>query len=111
AFDDGITDAAAAERFLVHYLFALTHLSDNIPLPARQIRLLPDEEAVVIKETFNLYTSATANYSSIVDRFAARVAADPTAIAIQTGASRLTYRELGQRSDDLARDLVLTRGL
>lgn len=67
--------------------------------------LLTDDQRASVVDDFNDTDREYPRDSSVIDLFAARVEAEPSAIAVQEADAVLTYAELQERVDRLAREL------
>ena len=74
-----------------------------------ELRLLPDAERELVLHTWNS-TEVARTDATIPDLFAEQVAALPDAVAVVSGDRRMTYRELDERSSQLAHHLA-ARGI
>jgi aspartate racemase len=83
----------------------LGEAADHAEQPVGRLRLLaPQHERQVLDEWAG--TVEEAGLPSLLDLFAERVAAAPDALAVVSGADRLSYAELDARSEELARELA-----
>ncbi|WP_346780017.1 AMP-binding protein, partial [Streptomyces sp. S3(2020)] len=83
----------------------VTEVTADPQRPLSRTDLLgPAERAVLL--TRGTGRELTAEPASLTDRFEARAAATPDATAVVCGATSLSYRELDQRADRLARHLL-----
>lgn len=99
-------DEATIARLLGHYQ---TLLTAAVADPARSVAELPVLTAPERRQLLQEWNGGTAPYprdATIVDAFREHVLSEPDAIATFGPATRLTYRELDERSNRLARYLV-----
>ncbi|MYU05335.1 amino acid adenylation domain-containing protein [Streptomyces sp. SID8366] len=99
-YDAGTIEAAAAR--LTRLLDAAAGTPD---LPAGELDMLGDEERRRLLVTWNGETTHRAG-ASLPEAFAARVAREPDAPAVVMGGRSLSYTELDERTDRLARRLL-----
>ncbi|WP_153812724.1 non-ribosomal peptide synthetase [Streptomyces sp. SUK 48] len=99
-YDAGTVEAAAAR--LTRLLDAAAGTPD---LPAGGLDMLGDEERRRLLVTWNGETTPRAG-ASLPEAFAARVAREPDAPAVVMGERSLSYAELDERTDRLARRLL-----
>ncbi|MER6623335.1 non-ribosomal peptide synthase/polyketide synthase [Streptomyces sp. NPDC000931] len=83
----------------------LTAATEDPRRPISSIGLLDDEERQLVLERWN-DTTVEAAPASVPARFAAQAARTPDAVAVSDGERQLTYRELDEASDRLARRLA-----
>ncbi|RJO70987.1 non-ribosomal peptide synthetase [Nocardia panacis] len=76
--------------------------------PAAAIPVTTDDERELVLRTWNA-TATVPQRGTLVSLFADRAAGCPDAVALEFGAQSLTYRELDQRANQLAR-LLVARG-
>ncbi|GLF99914.1 non-ribosomal peptide synthetase [Streptomyces yaizuensis] len=99
-------DAGGTGRLLLTCVEALvTALEQDPGAPLLTVGVLDPAARTRILTRWN-DTAAPAAGLSVPQAFAARVAADPDAVAVAGDGVRLTYRELDARSDRLARALL-----
>ena len=98
----------AVERFAAHYARVLSGCLAAPDLPIAQLPLLSEQEHQRVVEEWN---AAAAHYPAercLHAWFEEQAARTPTATAVDGGGDRLTYAELNQQANQLARQL---RGL
>ncbi|MFE5871458.1 amino acid adenylation domain-containing protein [Streptomyces roseifaciens] len=100
-----VFDRAAAQRIADRFLHLLTLFADAPETPlARLDLLLPDESRSLAGE-WNA-TDRPVPGGTLVTRFAEQLAATPDATAVVYEDHELTYRQLDEQSDGLARELA-----
>ncbi|MGW1606234.1 amino acid adenylation domain-containing protein, partial [Streptomyces eurythermus] len=104
-YDPGLFDAATAERMAEYLTVLLTHLPAGAHRPPARLPLLaPDRRAQVLRAWND--TATDLPDTTVAALFAAQVRRTPGAVALDTGDTRLTYRELDDRADELAARLA-----
>ncbi|MFG1829992.1 amino acid adenylation domain-containing protein [Micromonospora chersina] len=96
--------AALLETALDGLVTALADAPET-PLPAVPVLDAGDRRRVLVEWND---TAADLGAETVLARFAARVAADPDAVAVVSGADRVSYRELDERANRLAHHLRST---
>ncbi|MGW3774227.1 amino acid adenylation domain-containing protein [Actinomadura verrucosospora] len=93
-------------RHLDRYIRFLGALADVDPAtPLREIGLLDDAERALVLEEWN-DTAVPAPPAVVPELFEAQAARTPDAPAVTRGGTTLTYRELNERANRLARHLI-----
>ncbi|GAA5152499.1 hypothetical protein GCM10023321_21320 [Pseudonocardia eucalypti] len=93
-----VVGAARAGELLDGFVRVLELMAADPEAPAASLDPLP---AVVAREPVEFHTADT-----LASRFASQAARTPDAVAVVAGPDRLSYRELDQRADALARRLA-----
>jgi len=93
------------ERFIGHFETLLAAAADN---PAARLWQLPLLRAAEQRQLLLNWNATNASYpqATLPDLFAAVVAAQPEAVAVEHGGERLSYTELDSRANQLARYLA-----
>jgi amino acid adenylation domain-containing protein len=99
-------ERATAARMLgwLTTLLAAAVLAPDHPL--QDLPLLPTEEATRLAVAWNATRSEYPRDASVPTLFSLQAAATPDAVALELGATRLTYAELETRSNRLAHHLI-----
>lgn len=98
-------DEAMIQRMSMHYVNILEQMIWNYNLPITQIDLLTKEEEKQLSIEFNSTTADYPNFAMIHELFENQVKKTPDHVAAVYGNSRVTYRQLNERSNQLARKL------
>jgi amino acid adenylation domain-containing protein len=93
------------ERFAGHFIRALDSATGNVERPVRDIEILTEAERRRILVEWNDTHTAPLPARRIHELFEAQVERAPDATAVVFGEARLTYRELDERANRLARYL------
>ena len=93
------------ERFAGHFIRALDDATANVERPVRDIEILTEAERRRILVEWNDTRTAPLPARCIHELFEAQVERTPAATAVVFGDERLTYRELDERANRLARYL------
>ncbi len=104
-YNTDLFDQSSMDRLLEHYL---TLLEEVVRDPARSIKALPimrDWEREFIIRVLHSGTAAPAEVLPLLSRFDGQVAARPQAAAVEFDGEQLSYAELDQRAERLARHL------
>ncbi|MCQ9637621.1 amino acid adenylation domain-containing protein [Chryseobacterium sp. WG23] len=89
------------QLFASRFLYILEQCSYNPEAQLKNIQVLPSEELSLLEQYSNnkeIYTSE----DTVISMFAAKVAAQPDAVAVIAGEKRFTYSKLAALSDALA---------
>jgi amino acid adenylation domain-containing protein len=105
-YNAGLYLQPSIERLLRHFVNILSAISADPTLPIAAIPIVDANEHHHLVVECNDTTAAYPRDLTFPDLFARQAAETPGAIAIVAGAQSLTYRELEQRSDALARQLI-----
>jgi amino acid adenylation domain-containing protein len=105
-YNNGLYLPASIERLLQHFINILSAISADPTLPIAAIPILDANERHHLVVECNDTVAAYPRDLTFPDLFARQAAETPGAIAIVAGAQSLTYRELEQCSDALARQLI-----
>ncbi|HET6230713.1 MAG TPA: amino acid adenylation domain-containing protein [Longimicrobiaceae bacterium] len=98
-------DAATAERIAGHFATVLAAVTEDADAPLSRVSLLAGDERTRVLEDWNATATDYPRAASIHALFAAQAAATPDALAIEFGASHLSYAELDALSSRLATHL------
>ena len=90
------------ERMIGHYTNLLGAIVSSPEEQAGRLNILSGEEEEMLRVQFNNTTADYPKEKSIVDLFVAQAALNPESIAIVFEREKLTYRELDERSNQLA---------
>jgi amino acid adenylation domain-containing protein/non-ribosomal peptide synthase protein (TIGR01720 family) len=90
-------------RMIGHYVRLLTQLAENPAQPYSQINLLSSGEYSQIVEQWNRTEKPYRQEATLHELFYEQVARSSESVALVYGDSRLSYGELNQRSNQLAR--------
>ncbi len=97
-------DATTIDRLIGHLNTILKAVSAQPELRVSELPLLTDEEALLLRE----WNETTRSYDRrcIDELFSEQAARTPDAIAVVSGAARITYAELDRGSNQLAHELA-----
>ncbi|PPK63652.1 non-ribosomal peptide synthetase [Actinokineospora auranticolor] len=96
-----VVDAATATRIAERLVTALTAFTADASVPVRALDLQSDVERAAVRAAERGPVLAVPE-TSVLDTFAAAVAADPHGLAVTDGTRALTFAELDERADHLA---------
>ena len=96
---------ATAERLTQHFLQILHAVSANSDIRLADIDILSDAEKMQLLDEFNQTGAAFPQDQTIHGLFEDQVQSTPERIAASCGEERLTYRQLNERANSLARNL------
>lgn len=102
---EGLFDAVVVQRMAKHFLNILEAMISNFDLLLSEIDILTEDEERQIKFEFNDTTVKYPKNVTIHELFEQQVDKVPEHIAAICGNEKLTYRELNERSNQLARIL------
>lgn len=95
----------SAERILQHYLAVLTQLTENCEQLLSDIKVLTPAEECQILDDFNDTDADYPRNKTIVELFEEQVVKTPMRTAVSCEDRQLTYLELNERANQLARKL------
>ncbi|MDV6293932.1 non-ribosomal peptide synthase/polyketide synthase [Rhodococcus aetherivorans] len=99
-------DESTVRSFVDRFLRVLEAVSSDVSLPVGRIEILAADERAWILESSNDSAHPMDESATLASLFEAQVVATPDAVAVEFGADRLTYEQLGQRVFRLARVLT-----
>ncbi|MDG2156241.1 MAG: non-ribosomal peptide synthase/polyketide synthase, partial [Gammaproteobacteria bacterium] len=99
-------DEATIERMASHFDAILAAVVDNPDLRADQIPLLTDDERNTILNDWNDTTVDYPQNETLVSLFEKQVDSSPDAIAVEYHGQQLSYKQLDQRANQLAHELL-----
>jgi amino acid adenylation domain-containing protein len=105
-YDASRLDPEQAQRILGYYGRALASLAELPEAPFLDACLLVETEQEQLLREWNPTGSDAADNACLHELFAVRAATIPDAVAVVFEERRLTYRELDERSNQLARHLL-----
>lgn len=106
ASPSGLWQESTLAAWLEHLQVLLDAAARNPELPVNQLPLWDESSARVFYEALNRTATAFPGEPSVTSRFAAQAKRRPDATAVVSAGRGYTYRELDERSTDLARQLV-----
>ncbi|MBG6133776.1 amino acid adenylation domain-containing protein, partial [Aquimarina sp. EL_43] len=101
-----LLDKDTVARMLVHYKELLNSIVKDITLPIHSLSMVTDQEREELLYKFNDTVVAYPQDKSIIDLFKQQVEKTPDAIAIIFENDKLSFKELDDRSNQLAHYLV-----
>ncbi|MBC3990751.1 non-ribosomal peptide synthase/polyketide synthase [Streptomyces sp. AC563] len=104
-YDARLFDAGTAERIGEYLTVLLDGMAEGADRPPARLSPLGADRRRQVVEEWN-DTRAPVPETTVTDLFAARALRTPDAAALDTGGAVVTYRELAERADALARHLV-----
>jgi surfactin family lipopeptide synthetase C len=104
-FDRTRFSEPAAARLVRHFETLLDGMASTPDATLGELPVLPPEERSLVLGEWQR-TSPVDGRRTLPEVFAERVAYDPHAVAVECGEESLTYRELDERANRLARHLV-----
>ena len=104
-FNCDLYDRATAERWMGYYETLLRAVVQGANQTISDLPLLAESERRILLEDWNDTGTDFSSASCIHQLFEATVARKPDEIALEFESERLTYRELNERADQLARRL------
>jgi amino acid adenylation domain-containing protein len=103
-YNTDLFEAVTIERMIGHYSLLLNGMISAPHAPILSIEILSPEERRMLLEDFN-GTAEPLPEKTVIGLFEERVERMPNATAVQYGEDALSYMELNQRSNQLARRL------
>lgn len=105
-FNSDIFDDTRQQWFRDHFLHLLDSLIEDRQQPVSRIDLLAPAEHKQLVEAFNQTAAPFPQAQTVVELFEAQAAQTPDAVAVTEGQRTLTYADLDQQSNVLARHLI-----
>ncbi len=94
------------ERFVDRLFFILRQFEGNLEMPMCDISIVSEPEQKLLLSDFNGTNVVYNNNQTVVDMFCAQVAKTPDALALVFENKQISYKELDDRSNQLARHLL-----
>ncbi|WP_327071270.1 non-ribosomal peptide synthase/polyketide synthase [Kitasatospora sp. NBC_01302] len=104
-YDPELFDAATVRRLAGHLTVLLGGMPENAQLAPKNVPLLTAEARAQVLHGWN-DTGTELPERSVAELFAEQVRRTPEAVALEAGRQRLSYRELDDRAEALARRLL-----
>ncbi|NPC47683.1 amino acid adenylation domain-containing protein [Corallococcus sp. AB032C] len=104
-YSTDLFERSTAERLLGHYLTLLEGIVAQPDLPISRLPLLPSAERQRVLKDWNDTAVTHPKDATLTSLIEAQVARTPDAVALEFEGSRLTYRELDARANQLAHAL------
>ncbi len=105
-YNTELFDEHAVRRMCGHFQTLVEHAVNNPDCPVTDLEILTDEEKELIFHRFNDTRADFPEEKTIVDIFSEQVSRSPREIAVYFGQQKLSYRELDEKTDALARELI-----
>ncbi|WP_046744448.1 non-ribosomal peptide synthetase [Kordia zhangzhouensis] len=105
-YNSDIYEKEMIERMMQHYKQLLQALLTQSALPISDAEYLSQEEKVILAEEFNNNKAVYPTNQTIVDAFQAQAKKTPNNIALVFENRQLTYKELDEKSNQLAHFLL-----
>jgi len=102
-YDTDLFDEATIQRFAGHYQRLLEAALQTPDVPLSELSFIGEDEAARLLQPAGTVADAGCTLHSLVDAAASR---NPQAVAIRAAGDDLSYQELRQQSDDIARRLI-----
>ena len=106
SFATDLFDAATAESFARYLVQLLAAMAADPAQPVSALAILPPRERRRILVEWNASACDTGPFANAHDHVAAQILRTPDAVAVRHDGRCLTYRELGQRANAVARRLL-----
>jgi amino acid adenylation domain-containing protein len=104
-YNTDLFDQSTIARWLGHYRNLLLAAASEPEKPVDDLPLMTQSEMASVLAAWNPKLSDCRIDSTIHEIFESQAAQTPDAVAVVSGAERMTYRELNERSNQLARTL------
>ncbi|WP_298734509.1 non-ribosomal peptide synthetase [uncultured Chitinophaga sp.] len=101
-FNAGRYEEDAMAALAIHFYHVIEQFATSGNKPLNQVSFLPAAERTQILDVFNATTVAYAPDTTVLDLFRERVAEQPDQVAVRYQDAQLSYRELDERSGQLA---------
>ncbi|MGB3464631.1 MAG: amino acid adenylation domain-containing protein, partial [Cyclobacteriaceae bacterium] len=109
-YSDTLFDESTIVRFATYFKEITKAITSDAAIELSQIDVLSSEERFELLETFNDTKVAYPSGETVVSLFRFRAKLSPDHIAVSFGDERLSYAEIDERSDGLAK-LLRTKGI
>ena len=106
-YSTDIFDLSNIQRFSRHFQRILGSILDNPGMKVDELEYLSPEEIDLITKTWNSHSEACDSCDCLHHLFERRVKEQPGALAVVMGDRRLTYEELNEEAEQLAKHLRL----
>ena len=103
-------DKATIDRMLLHYQELLVSIARNITQPISNLSMLTTKEENQLLYEFNATNVAYPQDKTLIDLFTEQVKQTPAGIAVVYEDEKISYKELDQRSNQLAHYLLSING-
>lgn len=104
-YNTDLFKAETIKRMIERLKFLVEGLISNPSQPISTIPLVSESERELLLNQWKVTASSVPAKASFIELFEARVEATPDALAVVDGREKLSYRELNQRANRLARQL------
>ena len=105
SFECARFEAASIRRMLVHFQTLLERIVEDPARLVSSLSCLPESERKEVLEEWNATEAEYPRDKTVHELFEAQVALTPEAVAVVFGSERVSYRELNDRANRLARYL------
>ena len=106
-YNTDLLELSSIKRLIIHYTTLLENIAADPSRPLSQIPMITESEREQVLAGWNQTAIQYPRELCIHELFAQQVARTPNAIALEFGEKRLTYRELNEAADKLARQLIV----
>ncbi|MBB6023382.1 amino acid adenylation domain-containing protein [Paenibacillus sp. JGP012] len=103
-YNTDLFDESSIERIMNHYSHLLDHLAMDLDVKVSRVSIIPDEEKSLILDVWN-NTNVDYPKSNVIDMIEAQAARTPESVAVQFRKHSLTYNELNNWTNRVARFL------
>ncbi len=110
-YNSDIFDTGTARRYLAYYDRLLDSIIDNPRAKLKELEMLPPAERELLATGFGVRVAAYPRESTMADVFCAQALATPENIAVVWEDRSLTYRDLDERANSVARYLATECGI
>ena len=104
-YNSGLFKEETMERMSNHFIYLLKQITTNPEADIFELELIKDKEESLILDQFNDTEMAIDYERTIYDLFEEQVAENPDQVGIVDKDNNLTYREINQKANQLARSL------
>ena len=97
------------QRIITHFEVLLTAVIRNTDQPVSQLQLMPEQEINLLRSWNNTDRDYSGKEQTLADLLETQVQTTPENTAIIFGGEQLTYRQLNERANQLAHELLARR--
>ena len=105
-YNTDLFDRQTIQRMIANYARLLRAVTDAPDERVSRLAIVADDERELVLHGWNRTTHAFDRSATVHGLFEASATTRPDAIAVKSGSSQLTYRELDEEANQLARHLV-----
>lgn len=98
-------ESATIERFVTYFKQIISAVTEDVDIRISDIDILPASEKQQLLQEFNDTRAKYPTEKGIISMFGRQVETNPESIAVQYGEDRVTYRQLNNKANQIARQI------